>query len=290
MLRKPPLPFRGSKNLWFKEFQELIASIEGEEELLFVDVFGGSGLLSYWIKQIKPRSTVIYNDFDNYKERIEHVKDTEDLRKIIYPLIDKNKKGRNDALPAAVVEQIKQILSEAVFVDVPTWSSWLCFSARKCNSKEELLLEKKYYPRVPKFPLDVEHIKQYLNGISIVCFDASEPEQFINNLKLDLKKKIYYVLDPPYLYTETSSYSSNIAKEWFDLQASVKLFYYFIHHLNVILFSSEKSGLIETYNTFCCLYDKPEDVIDTTNIIYKLTPGGCKAYQQQEFMLSAIEQ
>ena len=31
-----------------------------------VDVFGGSGLLSHTAKQLKPKATVIYNDFDGY--------------------------------------------------------------------------------------------------------------------------------------------------------------------------------------------------------------------------------
>ena len=43
---------------------------EEGEGWTIVDVFGGSGLLSHTAKQLKPKATVIYNDFDGYNERL----------------------------------------------------------------------------------------------------------------------------------------------------------------------------------------------------------------------------
>ena len=40
------------------------------ESTVFVDLFGGSGLLSHITKRCKPEATVIYNDFDNYHKQM----------------------------------------------------------------------------------------------------------------------------------------------------------------------------------------------------------------------------
>ncbi|TRC46170.1 hypothetical protein FEA42_00725, partial [Mannheimia haemolytica] len=54
-----------------------------------IDVFGGSGLLSHTAKYEKSLAKVIYNDFDNYTERLEHIKDTNQLRQEIYRIVDR---------------------------------------------------------------------------------------------------------------------------------------------------------------------------------------------------------
>ena len=36
-------------------------------------LFGGSGLLAHVVKQVRPDATVIYNDFDNFSERLGNV-------------------------------------------------------------------------------------------------------------------------------------------------------------------------------------------------------------------------
>ena len=38
------------------------------DRTVFVDLFGGSGLLSHITKRERPDATVIYNDHDNYRE------------------------------------------------------------------------------------------------------------------------------------------------------------------------------------------------------------------------------
>ena len=53
---------------------------------VFVDLFGGSGLLSHITKRERPDATVIYNDHDNYRERLENISRTNallsDLRRL----------------------------------------------------------------------------------------------------------------------------------------------------------------------------------------------------------------
>lgn len=56
------------------------------DRTVFVDLFGGSGLLSHITKRERPDATVIYNDHDNYRERLENISRTNalfsDLRRL----------------------------------------------------------------------------------------------------------------------------------------------------------------------------------------------------------------
>lgn len=69
-----PLPFVGQKRMFARKFMKVLEQYP--ESTVFVDLFGGSGLLSHITKRCKPEATVIYNDFDNYHKRLEkHPKD-----------------------------------------------------------------------------------------------------------------------------------------------------------------------------------------------------------------------
>ena len=64
-----PLPFQGQKRRFLNDFKEALKDFKSTP--LFVDLFGGSGLLSHTVKQLYPDADVIYNDFDDYHLRIE---------------------------------------------------------------------------------------------------------------------------------------------------------------------------------------------------------------------------
>ena len=51
--------------MFAKEFIKVLEQFP--EDTVFVDLFGGSGLLSHIAKRSKPDATVVYNDFDNYR-------------------------------------------------------------------------------------------------------------------------------------------------------------------------------------------------------------------------------
>lgn len=79
---KPPLPFWGQKRYFVNNYRTAVDEIipGNGEGWTVVDVFGGSGLLSYWAKRMKPGAMVVYNDFDNYMERLKNIGDTNILR------------------------------------------------------------------------------------------------------------------------------------------------------------------------------------------------------------------
>ena len=74
LLHKAPLPFLGQKRNWIRYLPELLQGnlfdkgFSDYKNGIFVDMFGGSGLLSHNIKQIFPNAEVIYNDFDGYTD------------------------------------------------------------------------------------------------------------------------------------------------------------------------------------------------------------------------------
>ena len=62
-----PLPFVGQKRMFASEFINVLKQYP--DDAIFVDLFGGSGLLSHITKCQKPNAEVIFNDFDNYRHR-----------------------------------------------------------------------------------------------------------------------------------------------------------------------------------------------------------------------------
>ena len=63
-----PLPFQGQKRNFVRIYRDLLATLP--DDAIFVDLFGGSGLLSHATHVAKPNATVVYNDYDNYRQRI----------------------------------------------------------------------------------------------------------------------------------------------------------------------------------------------------------------------------
>lgn len=84
MYLSAPLPFQGQKRMLAKEFIKVLKQFP--RSTLFVDLFGGSGLLSHITKRVRPDATVVYNDFDNYRQRLASIPATNvllsDLRQI----------------------------------------------------------------------------------------------------------------------------------------------------------------------------------------------------------------
>ena len=66
-----PLPFMGQKRRFVRDFREMLKRFD--DVTTIVDLFGGSGLLAHVAKRERPEARVIYNDYDYFCKRIEHV-------------------------------------------------------------------------------------------------------------------------------------------------------------------------------------------------------------------------
>lgn len=224
-----PLPFQGQKRKFLKQFKAAISNLP--DTTVFVDLFGGSGLLSHTAKNEKPHSRVIYNDYDNYTNRIKAIPHTNkllaDLRVIVgdYP----RDKRINNELREKIMQRVK---SEPGYVDYITLSSSLLFSMNYTTTFEQF--EKQpLYNVIKRSDYNAD---DYLTGVEIVSMDYKNLFQAFAN-----QSNVIFLIDPPYLSTDTSSYSSESywkLADYLDVLETLKTGNYFY-------FTSNKSSVIE---------------------------------------------
>src|SRR5690554_3159815 len=125
-----PLPFQGQKRRFLKQFEGIVAALP--EDAVFVDLFGGSGLLSHTVKRIKPNATVVYNDYDNFSERLQRVDETNSLLSVIRKRLEaceKDKKVPAD-IRIKIIEDVEAHEAKYGYVDFITVSSAVLFSGK----------------------------------------------------------------------------------------------------------------------------------------------------------------
>ena len=200
MYKSAPLPFVGQKRMFVKEFIKILSQFPADT--VFVDLFGGSGLLSHIAKRTKPESTVVYNDFDNYRCRLQHIPQTNrliaDLRDIVADKVPRNKPITGE-LRKRIFARIEQEERVVGYVDFITLSSSIMFSMKYKLSVPEMRKETLYnsirksdYPTCP----------DYLDGLEITSCDYKE---LFNRYKDT--PGVVFLVDPPYLSTEVGTYN-----------------------------------------------------------------------------------
>ena len=231
--KQAPLPFIGQKRMFLKHVEIVLNKhIDGDGEgWTILDVFGGSGLLSHTAKQLKPKATVIYNDFDGYAERLNHIDDINRLRQIIFNylhgIIPKN--GRlSKEIKVEIINKINEFNG---YKDLNCLASWLLFSGQQVGSIEALFAKDFWHcVRQSDYPT----AEGYLDGIEIIS------ESFHKLIpRYQNQDKVLLLLDPPYLCTRQESYKQ---ATYFDLIDFLRLI-----HLTkppYIFFSSTKSEFI----------------------------------------------
>lgn len=224
-----PLPFMGQKRKFLKQFKPALKSYS--PTATYVDLFGGSGLLSHTVKSIYPNAKVVYNDFDNYQERLKNINKTNqligDLRLILkeYPK-DKRIEG---IVRDQVIETI-HTAEKAGYVDYITLSSSILFSMKYVLSFEKLDKET-LYNCVRKSDYDATG---YLDGLEVVS--ESYKDLF---LKYKDVPNVVFLVDPPYLSTDAGTYKSYWKlKDYLDVLQVLDGTKYFY-------FTSNKSSIIE---------------------------------------------
>lgn len=120
-----PLPFQGQKRMFAKEFIKVLKHYP--DDAVFVDLFGGSGLLSHITKCQKPDATVVYNDFDNYRHRLENIPRTNALLDKIREVVASvpRQKVLPEKTKEAILFLIEQEEKERGYVDYITLSTSL---------------------------------------------------------------------------------------------------------------------------------------------------------------------
>lgn len=226
-----PLPFVGQKRMFAGEYKRLLDTIEGAN--VFVDLFGGSGLLSHITKRKRPDATVVYNDFDGYRKRLEHIPETnqilQELRSITEPL------PRHKLIPITARKVIFSLLEhkerEYGFIDCITLSSSILFSAKYATSLKDL---KKHslYNNVRKQDYSAEG---YLDGLEITSCDYRVLFERYKD-----RDDVVFLVDPPYLSTDVGAYSMGYWRlsDYLDVLKVLSGHRY-------VYFTSNKSSIIE---------------------------------------------
>lgn len=226
-----PLPFQGQKRMFAKEFIKVLKHYP--DDAVFVDLFGGSGLLSHITKCQKPDATVVYNDFDNYRHRLENIPRTNALLDKIREVVASvpRQKVLPEKTKEAILSLIEQKEKERGYVDYITLSTSLLFSMKYATNLDGLRKET-FYNTVRKCNYDL--CLDYLDGLEVVSCDYRELFSRYKDVP-----NVVFLIDPPYLSTEVGTYIMNWGlSDYLDvLQTLVGT--------NYIYFTSNKSSIIE---------------------------------------------
>ena len=226
-----PLPFQGQKRNFAREYIKVLSRFPADT--VFVDLFGGSGLLSHIAKCQKPDATVVYNDFDGYRTRLAHIPQTNtllaELRNIVcdYP----KKVAITGTLRERVLSCIRKHERTHGYVDYITLSGSLLFSMKYATCFDDLQRET-LYNRIKA--IDYPPAADYLDGLVVTSCDYRQLFEQYKNVP-----GVVFLVDPPYLSTDSKTY-----KMYWKLADYLDVLTVLAGH-RFIYFTSDKSSILE---------------------------------------------
>ena len=226
-----PLPFVGQKRMFAREYIKVLEQFK--DCVVFVDLFGGSGLLSHITKWMRPDAKVVYNDFDNYRKRLENIPRTNhllaDFRRLAEG-VPRHKPITGEARER-ILERIGLEEKECGYVDYITISSSLMFSM-KYRMNLDGIRKEVLYNNIRK--ADYALCDDYLEGLEITSRDYRE----VFNEYKDMPNVVFLV-DPPYLSTDVTTYSM-----YWRLSDYLDVLTILNSH-SFVYFTSNKSSIVE---------------------------------------------
>lgn len=193
-----PLPFQGQKRMFVREFSRVLQTTFPDAPL-FVDLFGGSGLLSRTAKDTLPHAQVVYNDYDHYTHRLAHIPQTNALLAHIRRLVAGEPRGQrlSDATKHQVCAYLRQREQAGDFVDCLTLSASLLFSGKFAKNLDTLCANGMYNTVVQR-----DYTAEgYLDGLQVVHQDYRQVFRHYRDTP-----GVVFIADPPYLSTDKQSY------------------------------------------------------------------------------------
>lgn len=226
-----PLPFQGQKRNFAREYIKVLSRFPADTT--FVDLFGGSGLLSHIAKHQKPDATVVYNDFDGYRKRLAHIPQTNALLAELRSIVrDYPKKVAITGTPRErVLSCIHEYERTHSYVDYITLSGSLMFSMKYATCYEDLQRET-LYNRVKA--TDYPPAGDYLDELVVTSCDYRQLFEQYKNVP-----GVVFLVDPPYLSTDTTTY-----KTYWKLADYLDVLTVLAGH-RFIYFTSDKSSILE---------------------------------------------
>ena len=244
MLARPPLSFIGNKSKFRKKFIEILER-DFNDKYIYVDLFGGSGYLSYVVKNIFPNATVIYNDYDNYLDRVKHISDTNKILQDINEIFNEDNLKRSEKANAETKTKVMDLLEDKIskgeFVDINTITSQILFSGNSTKDFEAFK-NATLYNRINKKPLDEKQAEEYLKVFDDVEITHCDYMELYNKYKDE--DNVVLLIDPPYLDTKCDTY--NMSWEYIDF---IKVLGILRHNL-WFYFTSNKTKIYELLKYF----------------------------------------
>lgn len=226
-----PLPFQGQKRKFTKSFRAALKDYPPDG--LYVDLFGGSGLLSHTAKQACPEAKVVYNDFDGFSQRLQAIPETNRLISKLRAVVDGYPKKQKITGPHR--EKVVALLKEADrsgYVDWITLSSSLKFAMNYGSSLKDFVDDTMYN----KVVQSDYNAAGYLDGVEIVQDDYKVLfDQYRN------EQEVVFLVDPPYLSTDTATYGSDSYWKLRDYLDVLQV----LNNQNYFYFTSNKSQIVE---------------------------------------------
>lgn len=226
-----PLPFVGQKRMFAREYIKVLNQFNNKT--VFVDLFGGSGLLSHITKRVRPDATVVYNDFDNYQQRLANIPNTNALLRDLRSMVGGVPRGARlpDTVRQRVIDRLRDEQRCNGFVDFITISPSLLFSMRYETGLDGFAKEH-LYNKIRR--TDYPRCDDYLDGLTVTSCDYKE---------LFLRYKdtpgVVFLVDPPYLSTDVGTYTMSWSlADYLDV---VKV----LNGHPFVYFTSNKSSIIE---------------------------------------------
>lgn len=226
-----PLPFQGQKRRFIKQLEEM--AVQQKEGAVFVDLFGGSGLVSHVVKRVRPDCRVVYNDYDRYGERLANAGRTNAMLRALRPIVAPvpHKMRIDEPVRSQVVAEVER-WNRSGYVDWFTLSSNLHFTMNYSHNFEEFSTST-LYNRIRLADYDVEG---YLEGVETVSMDY---RQLFDRFRL--VPDVIFILDPPYLSTDCGTYRSDSYWRLSDYLDVLKC----LQGTRFVYFTSSKSTIVE---------------------------------------------
>ncbi|MCK9452878.1 MAG: DNA adenine methylase [Bacteroidales bacterium] len=224
--KSSPMPFQGQKRRFINQFIEVIKKNPSK---IYVDLFGGSGLLSHVTKSVYPDAKVVFNDYDNFSQRLANIPKTNQLLNDLRTLNIDIKRG--EKLNATQRERVLQRINEENgYVDYITLSSSLLFAMQYVKSFDELS-KSTMYNKIKMTPYSAVN---YLQGIEVVRDDYRKIYETYKS-----HPDVVFLIDPPYLSTDCSSYENYWRlKDYLDVMLC-------LYENSYVYFTSNKSNIVE---------------------------------------------
>ncbi len=216
--------------MFAKEYIKILRQFP--DSTTFVDLFGGSGLLSHIAKCQKPDATVVYNDFDGYRLRLGHILQTNELLAELRKIVDvpRHKPILGEARER-VLSCIRRHERTHGYVDYITLSSSVMFSMKYATEFSDFEKETLYNNiKAADYP----SCSDYLDGLTITSCDYKEVFERYKNVP-----GVVFLVDPPYLSTDSKTY-----KMYWKLSDYLDVLTVLSGH-RFIYFTSNKSSIVE---------------------------------------------